>query len=251
MRLVSLCPSLTELVFALDRGDWLVGRTKFCVQPRDLVEAVEKVGGTKNPKIARIVALNPDLVLMNEEENRREDADALRAAGLRCHTSMPRNTHESVETVRSVGAALGEAARADAIARDIERRRDRVTTEAAGTPLISFAYLIWRAPYMTVSGDTYISALLADAGGSNVFASRGDRYAVVTPDELRDAAPAVVLLPSEPFPFAARHLEELVERTGLPSERFRLADGELLSWHGPRTGIGLEYARSVLVGGEA
>ena len=251
MRLVSLCPSLTELVFALGRGDWLVGRTKFCVQPHDLVEAVEKVGGTKNPKIARIVELNPDLVLMNEEENRREDADALRAAGLRCHTSMPRNTQESMATVRSVGAALGEAARADAIAHDIQSRRDRVMTETAGTPHISFAYLIWRAPYMTVSGDTYISALLADVGGTNAFASRGDRYAVVTPDELRDAAPDVVLLPSEPFPFAARHLEELVEHTGLPRERFLLVDGELLSWHGPRTGVGLEYARSVLVGEEA
>ena len=80
MRIVSLCPSLTELVFELGVGEALVGRTKFCVQPRQLVDVVQTVGGTKNPKIDRIVALAPDLVLMNEEENRIEDADALRNA---------------------------------------------------------------------------------------------------------------------------------------------------------------------------
>ena len=73
MKLVSLCPSLTELVFDLGAGDWLVGRTKFCVHPVDRVDAVEKVGGTKNPKIERIIELAPDLVLMNDEENRKED----------------------------------------------------------------------------------------------------------------------------------------------------------------------------------
>jgi ABC-type Fe3+-hydroxamate transport system substrate-binding protein len=246
MRIVSLCPSLTELVFALDRGDALVGRTKFCVQPAGEVERVEKVGGTKNPKVDRIVALAPDLVLMNEEENRREDAEALQAAGIRCHTSMPRSVRESAETVRAIGAELGHAERADAIARDIEGRRARVADEAGRGPRIGFAYLIWRAPYMTVNGDTYISALLSDAGGDNVFASRDDRYAVVTPQELREANPDAVLLSSEPFPFADRHLDELVETTGLPRHRFRLVDGELLSWHGPRTGIGVEYARAVL-----
>ena len=77
MRIVSLCPSLTELVFDLGHGDALVGRTKFCVHPADRVDRVEKVGGTKNPKIDRIITLAPDLVLLNEEENRREDAEAL------------------------------------------------------------------------------------------------------------------------------------------------------------------------------
>ncbi|HEX8432720.1 MAG TPA: helical backbone metal receptor, partial [Longimicrobium sp.] len=85
MRIVSLCPSLTELVFDLGRGADLVGRTKFCVHPADGVEGVERVGGTKNPKIERIIEIAPDLVLLNEEENRREDAEALESAGIRCH----------------------------------------------------------------------------------------------------------------------------------------------------------------------
>src|SRR5688500_19446997 len=106
MRIVSLCPSLTELVFDLGRGDELVGRTKFCVHPADGVARVESVGGTKNPKVERIVALAPDLVLLNEEENRREDAEALRAAGLRLHTSMPRDAAGTAPMVRSIAAAL-------------------------------------------------------------------------------------------------------------------------------------------------
>jgi iron complex transport system substrate-binding protein len=90
MRIVSLCPSLTELVFDLGRGDDLVGITKFCVHPAARVGAVEKVGGTKDPKVERIVALDPDVVLLNREENRDEDAEALTRAGVHCHESMPR-----------------------------------------------------------------------------------------------------------------------------------------------------------------
>jgi iron complex transport system substrate-binding protein len=100
MRIVSLCPSLTELVFDLGLGASLVGRTKFCIHPADGVGTVEKVGGTKNPKIDRIIELAPDLVLLNEEENRREDAEALQAAGLKCHVSFPHTALDTAEMVR-------------------------------------------------------------------------------------------------------------------------------------------------------
>src|SRR5215217_5178049 len=126
MRIVSLCPSLTELVYDLGRGDALVGRTKFCRHPADRVEAVEKIGGTKDPKVARIVALAPDLVLLNEEENRREDAEALAAAGVPLHVSFPRDAASTAEMVRDVGRALGAADAAERIAADVERRAARV-----------------------------------------------------------------------------------------------------------------------------
>src|SRR5688500_9012865 len=103
MRIVSLCPSLTELVFDLGLGDQLVGRTKFCVHPEGFVDAIEKVGGTKNPKVERIIELAPDLVLLNEEENRREDADLLAAAGIRCHVSFPKDSADTAAMVRSIG----------------------------------------------------------------------------------------------------------------------------------------------------
>ncbi|MBK7875335.1 MAG: ABC transporter substrate-binding protein [Planctomycetes bacterium] len=246
MRLVSLCPSLTELVFDLGRGPDLVGITEWCVHPAEGVAKVEKVGGTKNPKVARIVELDPDLVLMNDEENRREDADALVAAGVRILSSLPRDCAGTAEMVRSIGDALERPHEAEQIAREIEQRSARVVANAKGRKPMRFAYLIWRKPWMAASGDTFASALLAQAGGENVFASRGERYPEITPEELARAAPDRVFLCTEPFPFEAKHVEELAQLTHLPPDRFVIADGEYLSWHGSRTPAGIDYAERLL-----
>jgi ABC-type Fe3+-hydroxamate transport system substrate-binding protein len=246
VKIVSLCPSLTELVFDLGVGDSLVGRTKFCVHPADRVEAIEKVGGTKNPKIDRIIELAPDLVLMNEEENRKEDAAALEAAGIRVHTSMPRTAAETAAMVRAIGIAVARSREAEHIAADIERRADRVRRDAVRYPPVRYACLIWRDPIMTVNDDTFIAGLLALPGGQNVFGARESRYPTISAEELREADPLRVLLPDEPFPFQGRHIEELAALSRLPRERFRVVDGELLSWHGSRTPRGIDYAESVL-----
>lgn len=246
MRIVSLCPSLTELVFDLGLGDSLVGRTKFCVHPADRVDGVEKVGGTKNPRIERIVELAPDLVLLNEEENRAEDAGALTAAGLRCHTSMPVGVADTAEMVRSIGRAVERPAAAEAIATEIERRAARVRSAAADRPTATYAYLIWRDPIMTVNDDTFVAALLGLAGGANVFAAAEDRYPTITATRLAAADPDGVLLSTEPFPFDERYRDGLVDATGLPAARFHIVDGELLSWHGSRTPAGIDYAETVV-----
>ena len=246
MRVVSLCPSLTELVFDLGRGADLVGVTKFCVHPAQGVAAIEKVGGTKNPKVDRIVELAPDLVLLNEEENRAEDAESLREAGIRCHVSFPRTAGETAEMVRSIGAALGSADEAETIAAEIEARAERARAAARGRPPVRFACLIWRRPWMAAAGDTFLDALLGLAGGVNVFADRADRYPEVTATELASADPDAILLTSEPFPFREEHADELAGATGLPRERFVFVDGELLSWHGSRTPRGIDYAASVV-----
>jgi len=250
MRLVSLCPSLTELVFDLGAGESLVGRTRFCIHPAGRVDAVEKVGGTKNPKIDRIIELAPDLVLMNEEENREEDAAALVKAGIRVHTSMPRTAAETAAMVRAIGIALARSREAEPIAADIERRADRVRRDAVRYPPIRYACLIWQDPMMTVNDDTFIAGLLALPGGQNVFGARDTRYPTITPEELHEADPLRVLLPNEPFPFQSRHADELAALSRLPRVRFRLVNGELLSWHGSRTPRGIDYAESVLRGRE-
>jgi len=242
MRIVSLCPSLTELVFDLGRGPELVGITEYCVHPAAGVEKVEKVGGTKTPDVKRIVELAPDLVLLNEEENRREDAEALGRAGLACHASLPRDARQTAAMVRSIGAALDANERAEAIAAEIERRDARVRAEAARAPRVRFAYLIWRKPWMSVNGDTYASALLEAAGGENVFAREESRYPVITTARLSAEKPARVFLCTEPFVFLPRHADELVRETGLPRSSFVVADGEYLSWHGSRTPDGIDYA---------
>jgi ABC-type Fe3+-hydroxamate transport system substrate-binding protein len=248
MRLVSLCPSLTELVFALERGGDLVGVTRFCVHPAAGVRALEKVGGTKDPDVERIRALAPDLVLMNREENRSEDAEALRAAGLRVHDSMPRTPAETAAMVRSIAAALGREELGEAIASDIETRAERVRRRAAEQrDGVRFAYLIWRKPWMSVNRDTFAHALLELAGGVNVFGQRPVRYPEVTAEALGEADPDVVWLSSEPFPFREEHADELARATGLPRERFALADGEYLSWHGARTPDGIDYAEGLVL----
>jgi ABC-type Fe3+-hydroxamate transport system substrate-binding protein len=246
MRIISLCPSLTELVFDLGAGDELVGRTRFCVHPGDRVGAIERVGGTKNPKLARIIELAPDLVLMNEEENRIEDARALEAAGIRVHASMPRTAEDTAAMVRSIGAAIRREDVAERIAADIEARAARVRRAAAERAPVTYAYLIWREPWMTVSDDTFVAGLLSLPGGQNVFGDHPDRYPTITPGELRTADPSLVLLSSEPFPFREVHAAELASLTGLPRGRFKLVDGELLSWHGSRTPRGIDYAEEVL-----
>ena len=246
MRIVSLCPSLTELVHDLGAADQVVGRTKFCIHPAPWVDGIERVGGTKNPNLARIIALAPDLVLMNEEENRREDAEALREAGIAVHTSMPRTVDETAQMVRAIAQAIGRAADGARIAADIEQRAARVARAAALRESVTYAYCIWRDPWMTVNDDTFISAMLAMAGGHNVFGDRADRYPSFALDELRLAAPDVVFLSSEPFPFAVRHVDELVAATGWKRSRFALVDGELLSWHGSRTPAGIDYAETLV-----
>jgi ABC-type Fe3+-hydroxamate transport system substrate-binding protein len=246
VRIVSLCPSLTELAFDLGAGDELVGLTEWCVHPADRVGAVEKVGGTKNPRVARIVELAPDWVLMNEEENRIEDAQALERAGIRVHSTFPKDTAGTAEMVRSIGAVLERGAEAERIARDIEARAERVRTAARGLPEVTWAYLIWRKPWMSVNRDTFVDALLALAGGRNVFGAREQRYPEITLEELAKAAPQRVFLCTEPFSFKPEHADELSAATGLPHERFVIADGEYLSWHGSRTPDGIDYAEGLL-----
>ncbi|QDU84229.1 corrinoid ABC transporter substrate-binding protein [Planctomycetes bacterium Pla163] len=249
MRIVSLCPSLTELVFRLGRGGWLVGVTKFCVEPADEVARLEKVGGTKDPRVERIVELAPDLVLLNREENRAEDAAQLEAAGVRLHTSLPRDVEGARALVAELGALLGRDTVAATLCAEIDDACAALDREVRARRPITFCYLIWRRPTMAADAGSYLSALLERAGGVNVLAAANADAAGYPTLEATDLArldPERVLLSSEPFPFAAKHADELAEATGLPRERFVLVDGRELSWHGSRTATGLLEARRVL-----
>lgn len=248
-RYVSLVPSVTETLFALGVGQRVVGLTKFCVRPAPAVEGIAKVGGTKDPRIDRILGLEPSLVLLNEEENRVEDLEALTAAGVRVHTSFPRTVDDVPRTLRELGALVGRSARAEELARDVEEAAAEARRGAGREP-VPFAVLVWRAPWIAAGPTTYLSDLLATAGGVNVLAATAGapRYPEVTPEELGELSPARVLLPSEPFPWRARHRDELVARSGLGREVFLPCDGELLTWHGPRTAAGLRRTAGWLRG---
>lgn len=245
MRIVSLCPSLTELVARLGRGDELVGITKFCVHPSDLVARIEKVGGTKDPRVERIVELAPELVLLNREENRRADAEALEGAGLELHTSLPRDPSGARALVLELGGRLGREDAARAIADEIDAALAHIDARR-GAPPVGFVHLVWRKPWMAADRGTYVSALLERAGGANLVTGTDGSYPELGASELARLAPQRVLLSSEPFPFAALHADELAAATGLPRVAFVLVDGEALTWHGSRTALGLVEAARAL-----
>lgn len=246
MRIVSLCPSLTELVFDLGRGEDLVGVTKWCVRPAPEVLNIEKVGGTKDPDLDRICGLKPDLVLLNEEENRLEDAEALRGAGIEMHTSLPKTPADAARMCNSIATVLGREQAGKSIAQAIEKQCAEAEAWARGRSAQTWAYLIWRKPYMSVNADTYVNSLFELAGGRNVFAHRAERYPEVSVEELVQAAPEHVFLCTEPFVFRERHIRELAQLTGLDPQRIQIVDGELLSWCGSRTRFGVPYAAQLL-----
>lgn len=236
-RIVSLVPSATETLFALGAGGRLVGRTRWCTRPATRVARLPAVGGTKDPDLDAIRALRPDLVLANAEENRAQDLEAL-AREVAVHVAFPRDVPGVLADLAVLGERLGAPEAAAALAARIVAQRDALRVRARP---FRFACAIWRGPWRFCGPDTYASALLQEAGGVNVAPPGPGRYPPLEPAELPAAAPDVVLLTSEPFPFRAEHAAEL----GPLAPRARLADGQLLGWHGARTEAGLAWLRGL------
>lgn len=237
-RIVSLVPSQTELLFDLGLGEHVVGLTRFCVHPADAGDGRRRVGGTKTPNLARIRALAPDFVLANREENRAEDIAAIRQFAPVYVTDV--NTlPQALAMTRAAGFALGAEARAARIAADIEGAFAHLPT-LDGRRCV---YLIWRRPWMAAGGGTFIGDLMQRLGLANVFEGRA-RYPELSLDELAAAAPDVVLLSSEPYPFKRAHAAELA--AALPQARIVPVDGEMFCWPGSRLLSAAGYFRDLL-----
>ncbi|MFF4862411.1 helical backbone metal receptor [Streptomyces sp. NPDC001231] len=233
MRVVSLVPSLTEAV-AVSLPGVLVGATDWCTHPADL--DVTRVGGTKNPKVDRIAALAPDLVIANEEENRAPDLDALRAAGLEVLVTGIRDLPQAFRELARVLRACGGTGR--------PRWLDEAEAAWSSPPLppgrTTAVVPIWRRPWMVLGRDTFAGDVLARLGVDHLYARHADRYPRVPLEELRAAAPDVVVLPDEPYRFTADDGPEAFP--GLPCA---LVSGRHLTWYGP------SLARAPRVLGEA
>jgi ABC-type Fe3+-hydroxamate transport system substrate-binding protein len=236
LRVVSLCPSLTETLVEL--GVVPVGVTRYCNRPRDVLRRVSKVGGTKNPDLDRIRILAPDLVVANAEENRAEDIDTLRRE-FAVDVSMPRTVAEVPSAVRALGRAVGRPAEGERLAREIEQ-----AVPALPPSGFRYAYFIWKDPWMTVSDDTYVADLFRYAGGVNVFGTASVRYPEITPAHIAAALPDVLFFPSEPFPFSEGHRPELEAAFGRKTP-IEFIDGDDCCWHGARTRQGLALMREV------
>jgi ABC-type Fe3+-hydroxamate transport system substrate-binding protein len=229
-RVVSLVPSVTESLLAWSVRP--VAVTRFCEHPE-----LTAVGGTKDPDVAAIVALAPDLVVVNDEENRRSDADALAAAGLRLHV-----TH--VEAVDDVDRCLEALAAAVGVERTVEERAAFQRLGSGDPPrrgggARSAFVPIWRRPWMTMNRKTYGASVLARLGLVGLFDDADERYPVVGLEEVVDRLPDLVLLPSEPYPFRERHRAEVA---GLADD-VRFVDGQDLFWWGVRTPAAIDRLR--------
>ncbi len=224
--IVSLVPSLTETIASCAPG-LLVGATDWCTHPADM--AVRRIGGTKNPDVAQIVALRPDVVVANEEENRQSDLDAIRAAGVPVWVTVIRDLPEALTSLRRMimlACRLPAPAWLDAAA--AAWRQPMGARGAALAADRSAVVPIWRRPWMVLGRDTFGGDLLARLGVSNIYACHQERYPRVDLGELRDARADLVVLPDEPYRFTASDGPE-----AFPGSRTALVSGRHLTWYGP------------------
>ena len=247
-RIVSLVPSLTETLFALGAGPRVVAVTRYCEEPAAAVASMPKVGGTKNPDLAAIGALTPDLVIMNAEENRREDFEALAALGLTVFVTEPKTIMDGVRLIDRMGVIAACRDEGAALAADQDARVRGTLAAIAGRPPVRYFCPIWRKPWMAFNADTYAHDMLRAAGGENVCDAASARYPTVDLEEIAAAAPEVVLLPDEPYHFTAKDrpaLDALGATPALRHDRVHFVDGKALSWYGPRIADGLAHFSAI------
>lgn len=256
-RIVSLVPSVTETLFAFGAGERVVGVTDYCIHPADGVAAKTRVGGTKNPRVEQILTLAPELVLANIEENRKPDIETLEAHGVPVYVTLPRTVRMALDELRDLAQLVG-AENAAVLLAPIEHRLDALTPPRRRTRVF---VAIWRDPWMTANGDTFVGDLIETCGGENIFRERqrkfplaadlgrvperdvegaDTRYPRVSLQEVASLRPEVILLPDEPYRFTEQHAQELHATSGLEHAHIQLVDGTLVTWSGIRMGRALE-----------
>lgn len=223
MKIISLVPSITKTLFdlGLDNHE-LVGRTKFCIHPENLVKNIPIIGGTKNLNIEKIKALKPDLILANKEENVKEQVEELQKH-FRVWVSDIKNLKDNENFLWELGMVLKKRNEAEKFNQKITAIFDNFKENKPK----KVAYLIWQNPLMTIGGDTFINEILEKIGFENIFKNQ-KRYPEINLEDLEKAD--YLFLSTEPFPFNEKHVLELQIR--FPKIKILLVDGEAFSWFG-------------------
>lgn len=241
-RIVSLVPSITELLFDLRLGASVVGRTTFCVHPADAVADIARVGGTKTVRLDRLRELRPTHVIVNVDENRKEDVEAIAEFAPNVIVTHPLGPEDNPPLYRLLGEIFGREAEASRLSDEFGAALDVVRRAAERLPPCRVLYLIWKEPWMTVSRDTYISRTLQlvhwDTGAHG---PADTRYPEVTLDEALFAGTDLVLLSSEPYPFKPEHIALVRAAPGGDRAPTMIIDAEMVSWYGSRAVRGLHY----------
>lgn len=273
-RIVSLVPSDTYTLLRLGAGERLVGRTRYCVEPAEQVSSIPDVGGTKDPDLDAVLALSPDIIVMNQEENTRRDVERLEARGAKVFVTFPKRLASGAALVARLARLFGDV---DPAAKELVRFAYDALARAEARlhgPRVRAFVPIWNRPLMTINGDTFISDVLLHAGADNVFADRDRRYPLaadvgrarpaspeevagrdvryprVTIEEVVERAPDIVLLPDEPHAFtdeeaaAFRALDMPAAKNG----RVVFATGKHLMWPGLMSLEGIDHVAAMMRG---
>ncbi len=236
-RVVSLVPSLTELLFELGAGDRVVGVSDYCIHPAAQLADVPRVGGQKDPDHSVLIALMPDLVIVAKEENLRRDVERLERAGVPVYATDVKTVDEALRLPEALALAIGGVS-AHELTERMQAGVDDARRTGAQLSNVAAVALVWRAPLIAVGVDTYASSVLAVCGVRNAIAQL--RYPKLDEAAVRALAPSLLVLPSEPYPFTAADAAELGQLA--PA---LLVDGTLLCWYGPRTARIAELARQL------
>jgi ABC-type Fe3+-hydroxamate transport system substrate-binding protein len=238
-KIISLVPSITELLYYFGLKNQICGVTKFCIYPAEKSENVQQIGGTKNFREDLIREICPDLILANKEENHKEGIEALEKT-FPVWISDVNNVIQAIDMIRSIGYLVQKEIKALKLIEQIEQNWSAVHKLYSGSVL----YLIWNDPIMAVGNNTYVDHVLSHLGFRNTMSSY-ERYPEVTADLLSSLNPDYVFLSSEPFPFKERHIK--VYQKLFPHSKFLLVDGEMFSWYGSRMLYAPEYFKTIKV----
>ena len=226
-RIISLVPSQTELLYDLGLNDEVAGITKFCVHPESWFQTKKRVGGTKQLQLDIIKQLEPDLIIANKEENVKQQVEEL-ANHFPVWISDVNNLRDALDMIAAVGEMTNKKKQSESLVTQIQANFAQLPP-ANRKP--KSCYLIWKDPYMTIGGDTFINHMLSYAGFENIFENKL-RYPELTIPELKTLNCQVLLLSSEPYPFKQKHVDGLQKE--LPATKIILVDGEMFSWYGSR-----------------
>lgn len=241
LRIISTVPSQTELLYDLGLEEQVVGITAYCVHPKHWLSEKQVIGGTKNLKIDLIRSLKPDLIIGNKEENIKEQIEELETA-IPVWLSDIVTVDDALEMISEVGKITNTSAKAEALVAEIQAERNKLPKPS--TPKKT-AYFIWNEPMMVAGTDTFINAMMEEAGLVNAFAHSEERYPQITEGELKAANPDLIILSSEPYRFTTKHLHEFA--TLCPQAKVKIMDGEMFSWYGSRIKKAFGYLKQTLL----
>lgn len=237
LRIVSLVPSQTELLFALGLDKQVVGITKFCIHPKQWYQKKKRIGGTKNLKIKEIIDLKPDLIIGNKEENTSSDIQALSDC-LPVWMSDVNSVGDAIEMIKEIGALTNTIKKATPLALEVNEKFQSISRIGSNKKVL---YCIWDEPTMVVGRDTYIHSVMESIGFVNCIEK--SRYPALS--NFEDVKPDLIFLSTEPFPFNESHVE--MYQTLFPKSKVLLVDGEMFSWYGSRMLLAVDYFKSLAI----